>query len=309
MSGANEERAELEEKLDEIRATTEGIRQVAGLLFDDSPEGVVLLDDLGRVELNEAARRMLNATQRSFDWSQGSSWGLVDEDGEPVEAPRLPCFQALRGETPPATVLHREGAKGVDTPVMSMEARPAGQGASISVLRDITDRMRLRQSLEERAVKLAESEAENAALIERLRAAIDQIANPVIRVAKDVLVMPIIGVVDTSRSGRAAERLLEEVSASRARWVIIDVTGVELMDTTTADLFSKVTRAVQLLGCRASISGMQPAVARTMVDLGISLDDLPSHRNLRQALEATLPGRGIRGRTVSALPTKEEVRT
>lgn len=86
---------------------------------------------------------------------------------------------------------------------------------------------------------------------------------------------------------------MHEVSQTGARCVIIDVTGVDVIDTTTADLFGKVTRAVELLGCRAMVSGMQPSVAQTLTELGIRLDQLPSHRNLRAALSVALahPGR------------------
>lgn len=287
----------LREELVRLDAELLAHRQLRNALFDKSPEGVCILDRQGGVELNPAAARILGTAQSSEPgWE--SQWGFFHADGSRCEVHEMPGFQALEGRTVPTTLVRCRSPELPGDVTLSVDARPMKDGRSISVFRDITHRTRMQEALDQRAMQLAESEAQNRALIERLRMAIDQIANPVLRVARDVLVMPIIGVVDAARSGRAAERLLEEVAASRARWVIVDVTGIEIIDTTTADLFARVTRAVQLLGCQASISGMRPAVARTMVDLGLSLESTPSYRSLRQALEATLVERSAtrRGR-------------
>ena len=281
-----DEVAALEVELEAAKARLASQRTIWRHLFDESTDGVCLLSRAGEVELNPTAARMLGSTETRDDWQE--TWGFFHLDGTRCEVTQLPGFIALGGKPVATQTIRCVSPDLPEEVVLSIDARPLPDGRSISVLADVTARFALETELQRRALRLAESEAENAALVERLRLAIDQIATPILRVAKGVLVMPIIGVLDAARSTRAAERLLHEVSSSGARHVIVDVTGVELIDTSTADLFGKVTRAVELLGCRASVSGMRPAVARTLVDLGISLDGLPSYRNLRHALQSAL---------------------
>ncbi|MBX3247716.1 MAG: STAS domain-containing protein [Myxococcales bacterium] len=283
----SDEDGALEDELARERARLETFRLIRATLFEDSRDGVCIVSADGSVELNATAEAMLSTvSEPGDDWQE--SWGFFRLDGSRCEASELPGFLALSGAAVPTQIVQCVSPDLPEGVYLSIDARPFGPGRSISVFQDVSAQFKLESKLEERGRQLAASEAENAALVERLRLAIDQIATPILRVAKDVLVMPIIGVLDAARSARAAERLLHEVSSSGARWVIVDVTGVEIIDTTTADLFSKVTRAVELLGCRAAISGMRPAVARTLIELGISMDGLPSYRNLRHALEAAL---------------------
>jgi len=82
------------------------------------------------------------------------------------------------------------------------------------------------------------------------------------------------------------EKLLTEVVRSRSRHVIVDLTGVEVIDTSTADRFLKLARSVNLLGARCLITGIQPAVAQTLVELGVEFGSLETHRNLKNALQA-----------------------
>jgi rsbT co-antagonist protein RsbR len=302
----NDSNTELTEQAARVRAALDTQRAIRALIFDECPEGVCVLDREGGVEINAAASRILNTaptTPLENDWQE--TWGFWHLDGTACPFDALPGFKALEGVAVPPMTLRARGPEIPEGVVLSIEAQPTPEGRSISTLRDITERVRLKDELEDRARRLIEGETENRELIQRLRVAIDQIANPVLRVARDVLVMPLIGVIDATRSERAAERLLEEVATARARWVVIDVTGIELIDTMTADHFDKLTRAVQLLGAQASISGMRPSVARTMIELGISLQDLPSYRNLRQALEATLTERS-RGRRAAPHRAEEK---
>ncbi|NJK31037.1 MAG: STAS domain-containing protein [Deltaproteobacteria bacterium] len=104
----------------------------------------------------------------------------------------------------------------------------------------------------------------------------------------DVLALPIVGLVDTQRSAEMTERLLAEVARGRWQHVIVDLTGVELIDTSTADRFLKLARGVQLLGARCIVTGIQPGVARTLVELGVDFGALETHRSLKNALEVCI---------------------
>jgi rsbT co-antagonist protein RsbR len=88
------------------------------------------------------------------------------------------------------------------------------------------------------------------------------------------------------------ERLLTEVSRKQAKFVILDITGVDVVDTRTADHFVKVIKAAQLIGATCVLTGIQPAVAQTLVDLGVDLGDLATLRNLRDGLRECIRRRG-----------------
>ena len=100
--------------------------------------------------------------------------------------------------------------------------------------------------------------------------------------------MPIVGAIDSDRTARMMERLLEAIIQSKARFAILDVTGVDTIDTSTADNFVRIIRAVQLLGAQGVISGIGPLVAQTIVDLGVDLTGIRTFSNLREALRACL---------------------
>lgn len=140
------------------------------------------------------------------------------------------------------------------------------------------------QQLEQQARELAA----RAATIEQQAAAIRQLSTPVLEVWREVLVLPIIGAVDTARSEALMTDLLDSIARMPTKWVIIDLTGVEFVDTHTADHLLKVVRAAALLGVRCMLSGIQPAVAQTLANIGAELGELATERNLAEALRHCL---------------------
>lgn len=126
---------------------------------------------------------------------------------------------------------------------------------------------------------------ERVALIERQREAIRDLSVPIIEVWSGVLCAPIVGVLDSTRAADVTSTLLTAVVDKKARHVIMDVTGIEVMDTRCTDHFLRIARAVTLLGARCSLSGMHPNVARTIVQMGVDLRSLQSYRTLREALK------------------------
>ena len=124
--------------------------------------------------------------------------------------------------------------------------------------------------------------------IQRQQFAIQELSTPVLQLWDNVLALPIIGVVDTARSIDIMERLLSEISAKQSRYVILDITGVEIVDTKTADHFIKIIKAAELLGTRCIFTGIRPAVAQTLVEIGVDLASVVTLRNLQEGLKACL---------------------
>ncbi|MRG94070.1 STAS domain-containing protein [Polyangium spumosum] len=153
---------------------------------------------------------------------------------------------------------------------------------------------RVRKEVEERA--LAERELrEKLELIARQEEAIRALSTPIIEVWDGVLSLPLFGVVDSQRAAEMMERLLDAITQKAATYAIIDLTGVEIVDTSTADHIGKLVRAAELLGARCIITGIRPAVAQTMVQIGIDLTKIVTLATLREALRRCMrPGEMVR---------------
>jgi rsbT co-antagonist protein RsbR len=123
------------------------------------------------------------------------------------------------------------------------------------------------------------------ATVEKQRAAIRELSTPVIELWDGVLCLPIVGVMDTARSTEMTSALLDAIVAKKTRYTIIDITGIEVMDTRTVDHFIRMAKAVRLLGAECSLTGISPHIAQTVVHMGIDLSDIVTHRSLRNALQ------------------------
>ena len=143
-------------------------------------------------------------------------------------------------------------------------------------------------ALQERNQALQSSEKEKSELVERLRLAVDELSTPILEVWDDVLALPIIGLVDARRAAQMTERLLDEIARKGSSYVIVDVTGVEVVDADTAEHFAKLVRAVELMGSRCVVTGVQPAVGQALYDLGHGFGRVRTLRNLKHALHATI---------------------
>lgn len=126
------------------------------------------------------------------------------------------------------------------------------------------------------------------ATIQRQSEAIRELAVPVIEVEDGVVALPVIGAIDAARAQEIMQTLLEHVVATRSRHVILDLTGVSVIDTQTADYLAKVVSAVKLVGARCVLSGLNSLTAQTLVDLGVDLSAIRTFRNLKEGLRDSL---------------------
>lgn len=131
--------------------------------------------------------------------------------------------------------------------------------------------------LAERNRALEESRAELAALN-------TQLSTPIIKIWSGVLMMPLIGAIDQRRASDMMERLLAAIQSERASSFILDVTGVVEIDTPSANALLRIVRATKLLGTETILSGLRPAVAQALVELGVDLTTVVSVRDTQEAL-------------------------
>ena len=138
---------------------------------------------------------------------------------------------------------------------------------------------RTEQSRKEREVRAQQE------VIEQQKALIRALSSPIIQIWDGVLTVPLTGMLDSDRAVQMMERLLDEIIKTRANYAILDLTGVDVVDTSTADHLVRIIRAIELLGARAVISGIRSAVAQTMTSLGVDLRRIVTLRNMRDALQ------------------------
>jgi PAS domain S-box-containing protein len=150
------------------------------------------------------------------------------------------------------------------------------------ILRDATEQIR--------------GEQERAALQEQIiaaqQAALRELSTPIIPLTDDVVAMPLIGAIDSNRAQQVIETLLAGVAASRATTAILDITGVQVVDTQVGNALLRAAQAVRLLGARVVLTGIRPEIAQTLVGLGLDMGAITTRATLQSGIAFALADRG-----------------
>jgi rsbT co-antagonist protein RsbR len=120
--------------------------------------------------------------------------------------------------------------------------------------------------------------------VDELQQAVRVLGAPIIEVWESVIAMPVLGLVDGDRAAQMTQTLLGAVVARKARVAIIDLTGVEEIDSPTLDHLFRMIGAATLLGTRCVVSGISPAIAQTLTQLDVDTSRLCAFRSLKEAL-------------------------
>ena len=121
-----------------------------------------------------------------------------------------------------------------------------------------------------------------------------EMSTPVTALWDDILMLPVVGIIDSNRAQDMMSAVLRSIANTRARVFIMDISGVPVVDTAVANHMFKITRATRLMGCQSILSGVSPTIAQTMVELGIDVGGILTKSTLRDALEAAYDAVGIR---------------
>ncbi len=137
---------------------------------------------------------------------------------------------------------------------------------------------------------------------ERYRGMLAELSTPLIPITNDVLVMPLVGGLDERRIEQMQMTLLHSLAARRARWVILDLTGVPLVDTEVAGALIRAAQAARLLGAGVILTGIRAALAQTLTMLNINMDSIVTQGSLQEGITYAL---GQLGDTAQALRIAE----
>lgn len=172
---------------------------------------------------------------------------------------------------------------------LSARGQLGGTGDEIDAL--IAGVNMLAEELEDRSAKgeilLAETQ-QNLEVISAQHETIMALSTPALLIWDGVLVLPIIGLLDTRRTSILTEKLLRQVVEQQARTVIIDVTGLTEIDDAVADHLIRTFNAIKLLGAKCILTGVQPQQARSIVALGVTLEDVTTVSSLHVGLQIAI---------------------
>ncbi len=120
-----------------------------------------------------------------------------------------------------------------------------------------------------------------------------EMSTPVTVLWDEILMLPIVGLIDSKRSQDIMDAMLSKVAEARAKVIVLDISGVAVVDTAVANHLIKITKATRLMGCECVISGLSPAIARTIVELGIDVEGVKTTSTLQDALSYAFRATGV----------------
>ncbi len=145
---------------------------------------------------------------------------------------------------------------------------------------------------------------ERERIIREQQEAIRELSTPVLQVRERLLILPIIGVIDPQRARQLTEQLLHGIRATRGKVVVIDLTGVAAMDSSIANHLVQTVEASRLLGATVIVTGLSPAIAQTLVNIGVDLGKMNTVGDLQGGIEEA---ERLLGYRVEQIPPRDKL--
>ena len=124
-------------------------------------------------------------------------------------------------------------------------------------------------------------------------ALIMEMSTPVMRLWDNILLLPIVGLVDSKRVQLIMETALQNILEYQAKVIILDIQGVPAVDSAVANHLIKVTKATKLMGCTCIVTGISPEISQALVNLGIDLGDILTQSSLKEGVSTSLKSMGL----------------
>jgi len=147
-----------------------------------------------------------------------------------------------------------------------------------------------------RPLKVVKFAADITDEVQKRSLALLEMSTPVTKIWDGVLFAPIVGIVDSKRSVDIMDRALSSIADTHANTLLLDIGGVAVVDTAVANHLIKIAKAAVLMGCKTIISGISPAIAQTIAELGIDLGSIQTTSTIESALRESIARSGAGGR-------------
>jgi rsbT co-antagonist protein RsbR len=274
---------QLRQRIAELETTVARLQQTETqfrTIVEHVPSGICITNEQGIFEyVNPAYCRIYGYRE---DELIGQPFTIVVPEGQHQQSRILhDTFLAERKEIPADwEVVNKAGETLHILASAAYLEDPDGGARKVTFVLDITDR----KQIEENQAMLQQQ------IIDTQQATVRELSTPLIPISDDVVIMPLIGTVDSQRAQQVMEALLEGVAQYQAELVILDITGVSIVDTQVAQGFIQAAQAVRLLGAQVMLTGIQPQIAQTLVHLGVDLSGIRTEGSLKAGIATALAG-------------------
>jgi PAS domain S-box-containing protein len=237
------------------------------VLAENAPDGITVIEEGWIVYANPAFRRMLGLGEEGVGRLHAEL--LADESRETFQEVR--SRQSAEGTWQGTLTYRRSDGSPFLGQVSSFAIPREGGGTSSEgcIVRDRT--AELRHAVHEQVIAAQERE-------------ILELSTPLMPLAEGLVVMPLVGTINRARAALIMETLLQGITTQQAQVAILDITGVEVVDTHVANALLKTAQAASLLGTEVVLTGIKPDVARTLVAIEADLGRVKTHGTLQSAV-------------------------